>query len=842
MGRDSLSDALSQRIRSLATITSRWTPEILHLLLELSDQPTTKSSLSSLQRLRPTDGRKAPALTWAHIAAEDGWASDRGIWQDIDFAESSDDGLEPLPQTPAQNSDAESSSSSPLASVSRDLSPYILASTATLDAFKESQQWRDSVQPRDASGRPTKIPLSEHQLVREVLFLLNGLPTDLFGLDGAPIPSFQLHNVSWETHRALVNSFAEHGRSLLPLRKFCEMPQDVALVQAFQSSVCQSLRAFDEHVALLQGRYVNIKADTIVSLIALQEQLESHLAPLLPLSNIVLRLQTERYAHSFRFLELLYDAICVAQSDGNEKAYCLLGNSFFDCFRVYIRPIREWMEDGGLTPGDKTFFVAESSSPVPLNQIWRAKYTLRRSQQGDLHAPRFLQPAVRKIFNTGKSIVVLKTLGRFREDNDNHLPEPPLDFPSVCGSPELSFAPFSELFEGAFDRWVQSKHLSTSSNLQAILFDTCGLSSNLDALEHLYFMADGSLADVFVSFVFNSLDSKSTAWRDRFTLTEVAQEAWSSCQSVESYRLSAAVEIDHDLHERAGPVQDSVRSSLRFIRLSYRLMWPIQLVITKEAIEAYQAVFTLLLQLRRASSILNSLKSHDPEIAQQSAYYAIRARLIWFTTTLHSYLTTLVLTPGIATMRMSLMRAGDLDAMIELHLAFTKRVVEEACLGVKLAPIRECILDMLDLAIRLEVARQNYQITGTREASEAARHMRLSTPQQNDRPERRAPPQSTARGLYISPQEKERKEDQTIIFGNDSEGIDSQEFPGNAAPPQQRQTYVEVLAMIRADFTRHLRFIVGGLRGAARASTDPAAAKWDLLAEMLEMGSADSRR
>jgi gamma-tubulin complex component 5 len=33
-----------------------------------------------------------------------------------------------------------------------------------------------------------------------------------------------------------------------------------------------------------------------------------------------------------------------------------------------------------------------------------------------------------------------------------------------------------------------------------------------------------------------------------------------------------------------------------------------------------------------------------------------------------------------------------------------------------------------------------------------------------------------------------------------------------------------------------VRFVAGGLRGVARASREEAAAKWDLLAEMLEVG------
>lgn len=843
VGRDGLAEALRTRLRALPAHATRWTPETLHLLLELSDQPVKKSSLASLQRLRSPHADQTPRLTWDEIATEDDWAQDRGLWANVDFADSSDDGLDLLPDSQSQASDADTSISSAMASgqrTAKDLALLAPGRIKPLIKIQQAQDWHHGVQPRDASGRHMKIPLSEHQVLREVLFLLNGLPTNLFGPDCTPIPRYQLANVSWDTYRALINSFAEYGRTLLPLRKFRETKQDVPLVQAFQCSVFQALRAFDWQIALLQGRYVDIKADTIVSLIALQEELRSDFRPLAALSDVVRRLQEERYAHSFRFLELLHDAVCAAQSSGDGRIYSYLGHIFFTCFRVYTRPIRQWMEEGELSPGDKTFFVAESSTSVQLHQIWSDKYKLRRSEEGQLHAPKFLQPAVRKIFNTGKSIVVLKHLGRFRqaaELDQAPLPEPPLDFASVCGSPDFAFAPFSELFDSAFDCWVQSKHLSTSSNLQVILFESCGLWSNLDALEHIYFMSDGSLADVFTSAVFASLDGMSTTWMDRFTLTELAQEAWSPCTSFESYRLAADVEPEpepkHDRRGRFGPTQASIRGSLGRVRLLYKLAWPVQLVITRDTVSHYQSVFTFLLQLRRAAAILNTFKAHGAGAEQHAAYYSLRARLLWFTTTLRSYLTTLVLAPETARMRASLQKAEDLDSMIELHSAFTRRVVEETCLGTKLAPIRECVLDMLDLAIRLEGARRTEQ---ERVANEPARSARLDTPQHETVETGGAPPQSVTRGVYISPKEKEREEDQTIVFQDVYEDTGKRQRNRTGVLAQEVHTYAETLVVIRTDFDRHLRFIAGGLRGVARASTDSAAVKWDVLAEMLEAG------
>ncbi|PSR94288.1 Spc98 family-domain-containing protein [Coniella lustricola] len=966
VGRDGLSEALRKRLEGLSRHATRFTPEVLHLLLELSDQPVQKSSLAALERLHHPQPEAQLALRWEDIAREDGWAQDRGLWNNVDFADSSsssdddddDDEYSQSEQTPAESDDTSLSISQTVEhKLPKDL---ILPDPdgSALDKIQAAQQWRHAAQPKDAAGRPLKIPVSEHQILREALFLLSGLPTSLFGPDCTPVPKFQLSNVAWDTYRALVNSFAEYGRVLLPLRRFCETVQDVPLVQAFQNAVQRCLGTFNKQMSTIQARYVDIKTDTVVSLIALNEELRPILVPLVGLSDVVRKLQEERFAHSFRFLELMYDATCMAQQSGDESTYTYLGHIFFDCFRVYIRPIRQWMEGGELTAGDKTFFVAEASATVPLHLVWRDKFHLRKSQQGQLHAPVFLQPAVTRIFNTGKSVVVLKHLGRFQQIASNgnmRLPEPPLDFASICGPQAVAFAPFSELFHGAFDRWVQSKHLSTSSNLSTLLFESCGLLKSLDALHQLYYMSDGSLADTFTLSIFASLDALSTTWTDRFTLTELAQEAWSPSTKLESHGLSATVAPEHLFARSPGQARCTVRNSLPGVRVSYKLIWPVRLVITDEVLVHYQAVFTLLLQVRRAAAILTTssalLKSShaggtslaDQDATsyihiqpsgrhhhidhhvhqQQQAYFSLRSRLLWFTSTLHTYLATLVLLPETARLRATLQQdAEDIDAMIGVHAQSAKRIVDQACLGTKLRPIKECILDVLDLAIKLEDARAadaqsraaeaaRYSLTGFglgpgpggQQGQQQQQHLlHFRTPRRNlsssgvfrnagrggpsfPTSELRPPP-STLRGVYLSPREKEREEDETILFeekaeegedeqqqqqqqqqqqesnaNNTSHYVDtSQQFSSPVRQRQERQhqksqrqrernqqlqqqqqqnnadSYAEVLVRIRADFDRHVRFIADGLRGVARASVDAAAVKWDMLAEMLEMG------
>ncbi len=82
----------------------------------------------------------------------------------------------------------------------------------------------------------------------------------------------------------------------------------------------------------------------------------------------------------------------------------------------------------------RRFFVSESASKVPLSRIWQHQYKLRLTGDGVLHAPKFLQPAASRIFTTGKSIVILKHLGRFNDGMRKRgaVDEPRLDLETVC--------------------------------------------------------------------------------------------------------------------------------------------------------------------------------------------------------------------------------------------------------------------------------------------------------------------------------------------------------------------------------------------------------------------------
>ncbi|KAK0615916.1 Spc98 family-domain-containing protein [Bombardia bombarda] len=891
LGRDGLADAFRKSLDALKPHHNRFTPDVLHFILELADQPVQKTSLTDLYLLnQPEEEVVNPQLTWQDIAKEDGWAQDQALWRTIDYSPSSgeeDDGDDDVDDD--TNSEASIASLSTVSSTAnkhqrtaQDLIIHPPGGESLLKQTRESQAWRHASHTTNTDGQPKKIPISTPQLLRETLFMLAGLSTTLYTSPNCdPVTSYQLAGVSWQTHKALVTSFAECGRKLAPLRTYTKQQQQQQhhkqhaispLLQVFQASLSRALRAFDRRLATIESRLVAIRHDAVVSLISVLSELYPHLAPLYALSTIVQRQMAEERGnpHAFRYLELLFDAVGAAQlqqdcgptttTTTTTTTYTLLGRIFFDCFQVYLKPIRLWMEEGLLIPGDRTFFVAESSTKAPPHQIWKSQFNLLRTPEGALHAPRFLRPAIDRIFTTGKSIVVLKHLRHHEARGE--VEQQRMDFESVCccaegGEEGMEFAPFSELFGLAFDAWIQSKHHTASATLRGLLFNSYGLSRGLDALGVVYLGSDGAKADGFAGSVFGHLDGLREGWRDRFTLTEIAQEAFSSQRRVDGHRLSAevvaaAAAAADQRYSSAVDVRASVRRGLPGIRLSYRLTWPVRIIVPEEGMQGYRKMFTCLLQVRRAAYVLrqpflgfhaygrgNVGDDDDDDYGSGSGdavYFLLRTKLLWFCNTLMTYLTTLVLAPNTDRLHRDLEEAVDVDEMVAAHAGFMARVLGEACQGERLGPIREGILDVLDLAVavedlrRVEVGRREEEREGRERLVEVTSPFRGSLSS--------SPGKRGVLGRRVVEEDEDEDEDERD-GGGDGMGVGDGVGELEAVLRKSvvgKKPYAVLLREMHGEFERHLRFVTGGLRGVARASRDEAAGKWDLLAEMLEVG------
>ncbi|KAI1754474.1 Spc97/Spc98 family protein [Xylaria castorea] len=808
--RDGLADALRDRLDALALCSNKLTPDVLDLLLKLADQPVQKSSLDDLSLLKKPDENPEPRLKWSDIAKEDGWDKDGEIWQNADFGGYSSDGDYVDYETDASTHSEDTSLSSIEARYRKRPADYIesLQSPLDLDEIRKSQAWRrQKPSVVNSTIQSQKVSITEIQVIRDILFMLGGLENGLIDRQGKISPGIQLTHASGQIFRSLLISADNARRGLSLLRQYIKQQQEIPLLQVFQAAIQDRLRSFDNTIASMQAHYTNINQNLVASVLKLMNDLDLHLSPLKSLAETIEQLERSKNPQPFHFLELLFESAQALQLEGDEVAYRFISHLFFECFTVYLRPIRCWMQSGELIDNDKTFFISRSPFDVPRSQVWVDQFKLKRTPKKLLFAPRFLQPAASKIFTTGKSVVVLKLLGKHwptQEEDPEHATQ--VDVNAVS-----DLVPFSEVFKEMFDQWMQRKHHAASATLKQTLFQTYNFWSDMNMLHHIYLMTDGSRSEQFANAVFNNIDLFNEDWHDRFNLTEMAREAFDGL--IESHRLNVGT-------SRSGSASDirnvrrTVREGLSSIRITYRLPWLTRIVVTDESLDHYQLVFTFLLQLRRASKVLTRHRIVSDGLdytIEQEIFYGLRSKLLWFCNTLQSYLSTLVLGPLVESFQEQMRQAEDIDQMLTSHSTFTKQMVDEACLGGKLDPIRQGILDVFDLALKLRDARLTELERKAIEFQELSRLSVMSSHREKG-PNR-----------YI---ETIDEEDETFLDEQDKD----------LTVQDTETTYSQVLGESRSALDRHLKFICGGLRGVARASGSEAASKWDILAEMLELG------
>ncbi|KAK7509387.1 Spc98 family-domain-containing protein [Phyllosticta citriasiana] len=855
LDRQDLAEALSDRLKELSKRSSRWIPEIQTLLLNLQGDPVSKSRVDDLEKLKPAD--PPPPLTWADIVAEDP-LDEEGIWDDVDYTPSSDDELS---LEPKQKKESRRREITPASSLDDDdwiaaaQTCIVAPDSRPLQQVADGQFWRHE---HELSSTTDQVTVTELQAVRETLFMLAGLPTSLYKSDSSNKigcnASYSVSHVMTPTWRHHLQEYADIGTGLSQLRSWAKVSQSIALLQTFRAAVLEEIRSFDKFLSNFQATYLDSSA-VAVSIADILSRVRPQASLRLRLKDLIQNASQKVQTTPFVLLEALYDEINLAQMTGEADLFNFLGRIFFACLQTYLKPIRRWMTEGDLGTDDQIFFVGTADKSSDAASLWHDQYVLRQDGQGRLHAPSFLQPAARKIFNSGKSVVFLRELGKYDRAVSTGQEEPRLDLETICSggmvTPDQSVMPlvsFSELFNSAFENWIRSKYAFASSVLREQLFANCGLWTSLDALEYVYFSRDGTLLQAFADTLFDKIDRNRDGWNDRYLLTEIARSAFGFVDSVSPEKLGV----------RIAAIKESKRSvkALASISIDYFLPWSTTNVIQRSALPTYQRISTLLLQTYRARHVLRSANlsiSLSPTTHNRSTRLRtlLRHRLLWFADTLHAYLTTTAIASSTSALRAALVAADDIDAMAALHAAFVTDVERRCLLTPALQPIADAVVELLDLAVRfVDLCREGESAAGvgkgmaTGRRGSAATVASAATTGTYRRRDRRPRDSRRISGLQIALVEESSSSDSednniNINIDDDDEEVNkSTKYlnPSSAAnAPRQHSpstgSLASLLQHMAVQFEQLHGFVVAGLRGISRAGDELC---WEMLAERLE--------
>lgn len=737
LNNDPLADALRARLDELSTVCYEWTPEILSLLLQLSDRPVHESRLDELGLLRP-DTPPAP-LSWSDIIADvhlDYWED---IWRNVDFAADGSDEDELFEPDDSDTADESASTSLVEIEVSKKRLKDLVVpiDDVELRHSGSAQLWKGSGDEIGvANGHERGGLLTETRAVREVIFMVLGLPTTLFchnETGGIAISrEIPMRHVTSPSVAALLEEFASIGTKLCYVRQWTRRKAEIPLEQTFAAMLSLRLADVDRKLSEIESRILHPCADFIPTLLDLHEKVCHSTRLIQQLDDVLaeLRLVTEP-GLPFRILECLFDRSCASQRVGDEEAYEFMAELFFECFGTYLRPIRLWMEKGQLDKQDMVMFIRKCAENVPQDSLWQNQYSLVMGIDGYLHAPRFLHLAARKIFNNGKSVDFLRHLCH-EEDRVGGQAKEKLEmtFHSVCRPADLGFlSPFPELFDIALDSWVASKHRSSSWKLREHLETQCGLQRSLDALEYIFFHRNGAVSSNAANAIFQWIDQGSGRWNDSSVLTELFQNAYRTISCIDRNCL--------DVHVDASSSQSSLhraRSSigvLEDLRISYTLPWAIANIIKPQSMQTYQRVSVLLLQIQRAKYLLQREKLTKRLLATVDRVGLlindVHHRLLWFVNTMLTYITHMVVSATASSMRTAMRHTVDVDGMIEVHDAYIAQLESRCFLTKPHSFICQALSSLLDLTILLSDIRASYVKKTSSSASDGLVDLKLKS-------------------------------------------------------------------------------------------------------------------
>ncbi|KAI5364804.1 putative gamma-tubulin complex component protein [Septoria linicola] len=697
LNRDDLSDALQERIEELPS-ASQWSPEVLSLLLELSDRPATRTLLSHV-RVDDSTEDIGPQLKWEDIIAEEP-VEETGLWDDIDRGyHSSADDISDVDEDsePTTSTTATSVGDDPSATARLHLTQ---PDESTISAIREAQAGQRQDE-NEVEGDST----SELYLVREMLMMLHGLPTKLFPINPStrrisisqPIKLATASNTSISD---LVAGSVKTAAALNYLRGWTRSSQALIYLRAVQAAIQKLMGSFATQLSSVEQRFVGHSGSSVVSIVSVLTDVRSLAAPLIQLSSMVqvAALSTGK-GQQLVMLDSLYDAACIVHMSGARPSSDAIMTVFLAGLQAYLRPVAAWAVSGEhSTFGHDIPLVQAVNADCPAGQIWSSQFVRSTKADGSPFVPRCLADHADKLFALGKSRAFLKRLQPKMADTvstvsvDMNLPdfEPMLDLMALDG-----LHSFPQLLNDRLNDWISAIGEDCTPLLLASLQSEHGLSSTMAALPKVFFSADGIAFQDFADAVAKRVVVKGSglAWNDQFMLAELARGTIGICEGVDSDCIQVSTPPGS-----VGSTTTSTTRALNTFSLEYNFSWPLQNITACAASATHAQVFAFLLQVHYAGNLLTRsffyLRAAEQRLAP---IVPLRQKLLCFTHVLHYFIVTTADSIHLEMLE-AMNRAVDIDAMTGIWRNYDRRLQMSLLLSPKLEPVRDAITGILELS------------------------------------------------------------------------------------------------------------------------------------------------
>lgn len=365
---------------------------------------------------------------------------------------------------------------------------------------------------------------------------------------------------------------------------------------------------------------------------------------------------------------------------------------------AYLGILERWVYEGVIEDPYGEFFIAENKSlqKESLTQDYDAKYWQQRYSLKD-SIPSFLAEVAGTILTTGKYLNVMRECGhniQVRVSENSKL--------RSLGSNHH----YLECIKGAYD--------FASGELLNLIKEKYDLMGKLRSIKHYLLLDQGDFLVHFMDIARDELMKKSDdisveklqslldlALRSTAAAADPCHEDLICCVERSSLlkRLGMLkdLEISRKISENDDLDEPLSITGLETFALSYKVQWPLSLVISRKALTKYQLIFSLLFHCKHVNrQLCGAWQAHQGVRKAKMKGTAItrssllcRSMLKFINSYLH-YLTFEVLEPNWHMMHNRLQSAKSIDEVIHCHDVFLDK-----CL-------RECLLLLPELVKKVE--------------------------------------------------------------------------------------------------------------------------------------------
>uniref|UniRef100_A0A7N8XH70 Gamma-tubulin complex component n=1 Tax=Mastacembelus armatus TaxID=205130 RepID=A0A7N8XH70_9TELE len=258
---------------------------------------------------------------------------------------------------------------------------------------------------------------------------------------------------------------------------------------------------------------------------------------------------------------------------------------------------------------------------------------------------------------------------------------------------------------------IEKRYIECCGNLMKTLKKDYRLLEYLQAMRNYFLLEAGDTMYDFYTAIFDKVQEKES-WQQLSFLNVQLQEAVGQRYPEDSSRLSVFLETI-DPSRKKHPV-----NNLEVLTLSYKVPWPVDIVISSECQKIYNQVFLLLLQIKWAKYSLDTLrfsgmnvtkklegslaeevKVKEPINQQIHRMCLLRVKLMHFVNSLHNYIMTRILHSTGLEFQHQVQEAKDLDQLIKIHYRYLATIHDRCLLREKVSFVKEAIMKVLNLVL-----------------------------------------------------------------------------------------------------------------------------------------------